>query len=397
MKIQRHFRVLVSLPLETAAGRKKLNGIHRFLNEGHDWDLELVRSDVSLLEQWEALRADTHVDGLIASTQSSSLVHRLHQDFAMPSVYIANPLPNILEQRQMGVFVMDDVHAIVRAAIGHFSTHGALKSLGFVPTRTPTPWSDARREAFIQECTRRHRPVESYTGMDGSRDHLTEWIRNLPKPAGILAAYDDRARDVVEACRTLGIKIPNEVSVLGIGNDELVCEMGAPQISSIAVDFEAHGYCAARELQAMMLRRRRPIRPVIPCGIREIVVRSSTAADNPSSALANRALQYIEQYALTGITPPDVVQYLNVSRSLLDLRFREAFDMSVLDAILSRRLGEVRRLLETTTLPISVIAARCGYRDANYLKNQFRRHFSKSMRDWRKEPHLSGGAQSPTD
>ncbi|MDO5317575.1 MAG: substrate-binding domain-containing protein [bacterium] len=397
MKIQRHFRVLVSLPLETAAGRKKLNGIHRFLNEGHDWNLELVRSDASLVEQWSSLQADSDIDGLIASTQNGSLVRRLHQDFAVPSVYIANPQPGILEQRQMGVFIMDDVKAIVRAAIGHFTTHGALRTLAFVPTRTPSPWSNARCEAFIHECIRRRRTVETYAGADGSRDHLTEWIRNLPKPAGILAAYDDRARDVLEACRTLGIKVPDEVSVLGIGNDELVCEMVAPQLSSIAVDFEAHGYSAARELQAMMLRRRRPVRTVIPCGIREVVVRSSTWNDNPSNALANRALQYIEQHALAGITPPDVVQHLNVSRSLLDLRFRAAFNMSVLDAILTRRLGEVRRLLETTTFPISLIAARCGYRDANYLKNQFRRRFGKSMREWRKTAQSPNPSPSPVD
>lgn len=381
MKIQRHFRVLVSLPLETAAGRKKLNGIHRFLNEGHDWDLELIRSDASLLEQWEILRSDTRIDGVIASTQNGSLVRRLHQDFTMPSVYIANPQPTILEQRQMGVFIMDDVNAIVRAAVGHFATPGTLKTLAFVPTRTPTPWSDTRREAFIHECTRRRRSVVTYAGSD--RDNLTAWIRNLHKPAGILAAYDDRARDVLEACRHLGIKVPNEVAVLGIGNDELVCEMASPQITSIAVDFEAHGFCAARELQAMMLRQRKPVRRVISCGIRDIIVRTSTSAGNPQHALANRALQYIEQHALTGITPPDVVQHLNVSRSLLDLRFRETFGMTILDSILARRLGEVKRLLKETTLPISAIAILCGYRDANYLKNQFRRRFGQSMRTWR--------------
>ena len=102
------------------------------------------------------------------------------------------------------------------------------------------------------------------------------------------------------------------------------------------------------------------------------------------SSLARAALAYIAENALRGITATDVVRHLGVSRSLANLRFREETGSSFLQAILDARLGEVKRLLAETTLPIGDVAQRAGYPNANYLKNLFKRHFGQSMRDWRR-------------
>ncbi len=133
----------------------------------------------------------------------------------------------------------------------------------------------------------------------------------------------------------------------------------------------------------MMLRRRIPAKTEILCGVKEVVFRASTSALKTPAALVQRAKEFIDRHALEGITAADVVASLHVSRSLADLRFREVTGTSILEAILARRLDEVKRLLRDTDMRISEIAARCGYRDANYLKNLFKKRFGMTMREWR--------------
>ena len=173
--------------------------------------------------------------------------------------------------------------------------------------------------------------------------------------------------------------------MLGVGNDPLICEHTTPPLSSVVPRFEDESYRAARELQAMMLRHRIPAIRERPCGVKEVVFRASTTASKTPAALVQRALAFIDSHALEGISAHDVVSHLRVSRSLADLRFREVARTSILEAILERRFREVKRLLRETDLRITEVAIRCGYRDANYLKNLFKKRFGVTMRDWRRQ------------
>ena len=116
-----------------------------------------------------------------------------------------------------------------------------------------------------------------------------------------------------------------------------------------------------------------------------VVGRSSTRHSTNSAALSHDAMSFISRNALRGISAKDVTMHLHVSRRLADLRFREATGTSLQKAIIEKRLKEVCRLLSDSTLTISEIAVQCGYRDANYLKNLFKRRYNMSMRDWRKQ------------
>ena len=126
------------------------------------------------------------------------------------------------------------------------------------------------------------------------------------------------------------------------------------------------------------------LRPVLrrdPLLSREDALRGFFVVD--AAKLDEEADAAVDEHAFEGITAADVVARLHVSRSLADLRFREVTGTSILEAILARRLDEVKRLLRETNLRISEIAARCGYRDANYLKNLFKKRTGMSMREWR--------------
>lgn len=133
----------------------------------------------------------------------------------------------------------------------------------------------------------------------------------------------------------------------------------------------------------MMLRNRLPRESVIQVGSAQVFARASTSGESPAGALVSRALAYIAANATREITPLDVVRHVRVSRWLLDLRFREVTGTTVLATIRKHRLAAVCRLLKKTQKSILEIALACGYRDANYLKNQFRRAFGVSMRTWR--------------
>ena len=380
---QKTFRVMVALALSHVAGRKKLNGIHRFLSEGHDWDMELIRNDNDFTAEVLSNAKRLQFDGLLIGFSERREFKKIHASIGIPAVFIDDPDTAILKTLPLCMFVNDNVQAIARSAVRHLLSCPGVRSFGFVPSRTPARWSHNRQAAFMAVLRSHGKNLSVFGGAGDSREELGQWLAGLEKPAAILAAFDDRARDVLEACRARAIPVPDQISVLGIGNDEPICETSVPALSSVAVDFEEEGYRAARELQAMMLRGRAPSIRERPCGVREVVFRASTTASKTPSALVERALEFIRQHALEGISTVDVVKHLKVSRSLADLRFREVTGSSILEEILARRLDAVKRLLRDSDLRISEIAMRCGYRDANYLKNLFKSRVGMSMRTFR--------------
>ena len=377
------FRVMVALSLASAAGRKKLNGIHRFLSEGYDWDMELVRNESDFTVDAISSAERTHFDGMLIGFVERHEFKMIHARMGIPSVFIDYPDVELLKSLPLCMFINDSAKAIAQSAARHLLACPGVRSFGFVPSRVPSRWSHDRQTALMEALRPSKKPLSTYNGPGDSREALGEWLLRLEKPAAVLAAFDDRARDVLEACRSRAISVPDQISVLGIGNDEPICETSVPALSSIAVDFEEEGYRAARELQAMMLRGRAPSIRERPCGVREVVFRASTTASKTPSALVERALEFIRQHALEGISTVDVVKHLKISRSLADLRFREVTGSSILEEILVRRLDTVKKLLRDSNLRISEIAMRCGYRDANYLKNLFKSRVGMSMRTFR--------------
>ena len=377
------FRVMVALPLASVAGRKKLNGIHRFLSEGYDWDMELVRNEGDFTVDAISSAQCSRFDGMLIGFIERSEFKAIHASMGIPSVFIDHPDQRLLRSLPLCMFINDNARAIAQSAARHLLACPGVRSLGFVPSRTPSRWSYDRQAAFTAVLRSSRKRLSIYDGPGDSREALGEWLLKLEKPSAVLAAFDDRARDVLEACRTYAIGVPDQVSVLGIGNDEPVCETTSPALSSIAVDFEEEGYRAARELQAMMLSQRQPAIRERLCGVKDVICRASTTASRTPAALVQRALAFIGQHALEGISAGDVVKHLHVSRSLADLRFREVTGTSILEAILARRLDAVKQLLRESNLRVSEIAVRCGYRDANYLKNLFRSRVGMSMRAFR--------------
>jgi LacI family transcriptional regulator len=192
------------------------------------------------------------------------------------------------------------------------------------------------------------------------------------------------AQEVLQACASARLSAPADVAVLGIDDEELVCENATPTLSSIRPDFVRAGKTAAAALEKLMRSRcSRPTATVVIHGGNEIMRRASTPAETMSGPLVQKALAFIERHARRGIGVRDVQEHLKVSRSLMDLRFREVRGESVLSVILSARLAELKRLLRETNDSIESITRRLGWNSPNYPKNLFKRKYGMSMREWR--------------
>ena len=389
------FRVLVCIDLSAEAGRQKLGGIYRFLSQGYAWDMTLIRSQKAFDETFRTRFAERAFDGYLIAVPESADLRALHAKSALPTVFIDYPDPRLVKSVRNCVFIHDDDADIGRRAAQSLLSQGPFSSYGYAAASDTRPWNRKREEQFARALARRRITPSVLSDTDNRpTDSVVSWLRALPKPAGVLAAYDDTARRVIDACRAAGLRVPADVSVLGIGNDELICLHTVPPLSSVIPDFEEEGCRAARELQAMMLGRRKPANREILCGCKGVARRGSTAGEKNAASLVQQAVDYIRENAFDGITAADVVRQLHVSRRLADLRFREVTGSSILATITAIRLERVRKLLATTDLRIEEIARQCGY-DAANLKNLFARHFNCSMRAFRKSSSVSGISPRP--
>lgn len=211
---------------------------------------------------------------------------------------------------------------------------------------------------------------------------LADWLRQLPKPVGLFACNDDRGREVLEACRLAGLRVPEEVAVLGVDNDEVFCDLAYPPLSSVALNADTAGYRAAELLDAMMQGRvRKPRRLVVEA--LGIVTRRSTDVVAVEDNDVATALQFIHNKKGYKITVEDVVQEVVVSRRHLEKRFREMMGRTILEEIQIARLEQAKRLLLETTFPISKVADLAGFGTTGYFIQFFQQRVGKTPGKYR--------------
>lgn len=374
---------MAAFELSAEAGRRKISGLYRFLSEGHDWNLILLRSAEQLTAERIEQTARQGIDGFLVGMPESDEMHKRHKMLGIPTVFIDYPDKALERSFQRCAFVFDDDRALGSVAVHHFRTQGKFKSYGYAEADTMRPWNTERGKSFVAGIAAHGMKVNVLKRTDTRPvEEITAWLADLPRPAGVLAAFDDVARVLLEACRRAKLKVPEDIAVLGIGNDPLICEHTTPSLSSVVPRFEDESYRAARELQAMMLSNRPPQRMEIAFGANGVEERKSTAKTQQGGALVQRGLAFIAENVLSGITVSDVVQHLNISWRLADLRFKEVTGATIQSAIVDARLGKVKQLLAETDMRVSDIAQHCGC-DPGVLRNLFRRHFGVSMRDYR--------------
>lgn len=211
----------------------------------------------------------------------------------------------------------------------------------------------------------------------------------------VFAAEDITALNVLTICQTLNLRIPEQVAVLGTSDDELVCSLSVPALSSIAANHEKEGALAIRELERLLRRKRQTaITRTICCTDHKTVTRGSTAPVTPAAHIITTAHAFIRENAGRGVTVSDVAHHLGISRRLLDLRFKAFSTSSVHETIMTCRLQRVQELLAGTHLPIGKVARSCRFNNLPYLASLFRKRFGMTMGDWRTAARRSASGRT---
>ena len=380
-------RIVLAFRLAGEPGRRKLDGFFRYMADHKlDWQLQFVRIREDFNAEFVRSFAERGIDGVVYSLPDAKDGAEELAHLDIPTIALDIFDKGILRGRSKNlVFIAGDCEKVGREAARHFLSQGLYRSYAFVPDLAGYTWSRLRGESFAGELRRNGFKTAIYKTRGKGYDlpKLRAWLQQLPRPAGVFAAFDDRAIQVLEACRDAGLDVPRDVAVIGVDNDETLCPHTTPPLTSVQPDHVRIGALAAEKLQEMLDGRRLARPEHIMVGVKRMEVRESTSPVSQSGKLVQRALAFISTNYAEPIRPRDVVRELKVSRRLADLRFSELQGESIGKAILRTRLEAVCRRLVTTNDTFANIAAVCGFHKLDRLQAAFKERYGMSMNDWR--------------
>lgn len=363
----------VALLIETSNSysRGVLEGITRYMQHHERWSIFLPEQErggrpPQWLGRWQG-------DGIIARIETDEIAASLRKTkLPVVDVSAARHLPDI-------PWVETDDNAIARLGVKHLLDRG-FRNLAFCGD-PGFNWSNWRRNCFqslvkatgvdvnIYDSLSRNDPKYSW---NREKRGLARWLKSLPRPIGIFACYDIQAQKLLEVCRELNIAVPEEIAVLGVDNDQLLCELADPPLSSVICNTQKTGFEAAALLDKMMHGEKIDSAPLLiaPLGIQTRHSTDILAIEDPDVA---NALRFIREYALKGINVADVVRQVPLSRRVLESRFKEFLGRSPHEELTRLKLERIKELLSDTDLSLSEIAKRTGFDHDEYMCVFFRR------------------------
>ena len=389
-------QIILLLDTTSPYHRKIAQGVATYAHEQGNWYFHVVQDPLENLPYLEQDPLETLPD--LRSWRADGIIAALLSRRAAASVN-ALKIPTVGLEAEYGFgnlstrvpFFATDNEAIGRLAAQNFIERG-LKRLAFcgIPRNRMTGWSELRGRAFEQCARDAGLPCSVFTGepsRGGKRlqlhQALSAWLQSLEKPVGLMACYDVRARHVLAACRGLNILVPEEVAVIGVDNDELMCELTSPPLSSIEQGARSIGHQAAELLDRMMSgSESSKLKNVVePEGI--ITRRSSdTLAIADADVVA--AVRFIQEKACTGIRVYDVVRAVAMARSALEARFKTVMGRTIHAEIQRIQVERARQLVAATNLPLKQVAVESGFAYIQHMTTIFRRHTGQTPGEYRK-------------
>ena len=371
--------VLIFCDTMEKAVSEKIAGIRRYAHE-HGWQVHVIDWTPYRPHPGEDVFAIWHPAGVIID--SGVIVSVPSRMRKMPVVCMEVNAPGI----RRAVEVKSNAREISYMAADALLRLN-LASYAFVAPSAPVLWAEERQRHFTERIRQGGFPCSVFKKCGSrspvaDRKRLGEFLVGLPKPCGIMAAMDIRAEQIADVCREKGLRIPEDVCIIGVDNDETICENQLTTLSSVSIDFERAGLMAARTLDDMMHGR------VFKSGVvhyspSRIVHRQSTRRLRTDSVRMKSAVEFIRVNAATDIGVQDVATSVGLPRRTLDQRFRETTGHSVLEEIHRVRLERVKNLLQDTDKSLKYIASVSGFASENTLQVFFRRQTGLTMREWR--------------
>lgn len=321
-------------------------------------------------------------DGIIAHVNNPVHAEEILNS-GIPAIvtYVFEPIPGLIN-------IKGDNVAVGRAGAEHLLerrfSHFAY--CGF----DDAAWSRHRSENFTARIEEAGFPVHRYHQPRSARNRLwekeqfvmAEWVRSLPKPVAIMACNDARAQDVSEVCKIAGFSVPEQVAILGVDNDPVICELSDPPLSSIPLNTERSGYEAAACLDRMM-RGETPEIDCIRVHPEPVVVRQSTDIMAINDEVVAEAMRFIRLYAENIQSVEEVAEKVHLSLRQLQKRFRKALGGQINEEIRRVRMQKVARLLIETTMPISKITREVGYENLRNMARCFHHETGLGLSEYR--------------
>jgi LacI family transcriptional regulator len=298
---------------------------------------------------------------------------------------------NYTGKRLAGVAnIAGDMTAIGKAGAAHLLERG-FRNFAFCGY-TDRDWSGKRQRSFVTATSQAGYRAAVYTSDESvdadewthDLESLADWLAELPRPLGIMACNDDRGEQVIEACRVAGLRVPDDVAVVGVDNDPGVCNFSNPRLSSVVLNVEDAGYHAAGLLAGWMAGRQRSFAAVSVKPVR-IATRESSDVVATEDQQVSAAMRFIRENASRAIQVGEVVEHAGISRRNLETRFRSVLGASVLERIRSARVDQAIVMLTDTDVPISRIAGSLGYPGAPQFSRYFRQGTGMSPGEYRQQ------------
>ena len=363
-----------------------MSGIAAYIRENKPWSVYFGQRSVydpipSWLKTWTG-------DGII----SRAAIPEIRE------VVTKTDVPTVDLNEQMGDLgipqVSNDHAAIARLAAEHLLERGFTR-FGYIG-HAGLYWSDRRYQAFAETVGKLGHPCEEYPGrIEGWRslrqgsweremDAVARWISRLSKPAGIMACDDFRALQLLAACRLADVAVPEQVAVIGVGGDDVSCELASPPLSSVILNAWRMGYEAAALLDRLMHGEPPALQQslIAPLGI---VTRQSTDVTAIADPMVAEAMRFIREHASEGINVADLLRHLSVSRTALQDHFRKGLGASIHQVILDARIARVKELLAETTLSLQDIADRTAFTHFEYMSTVFKQRTGSTPAMYRRE------------
>ncbi|MCG7585421.1 DNA-binding transcriptional regulator [Photobacterium sp. OFAV2-7] len=327
-------------------------------------------------------------DGVIADFDDPE-IRELLKDVDIPVVAVGGSYKD--KSRYPDVpYVGTDNYSLVKAAFDHLKGKG-LEQFAFygLPDDDSALWSKEREHAFT--AITREQGYRSSVYTDGKMlpeswqydiNRLTDWVQRLPTPVGIIAATDSRARHLLQVCERINLMVPDQVSIIGIDNEEVARYLTRVSLSSVCQGCKEIGHAAARRL-ARLLNGETLHQPRILVPAVGVVERQSTDYQAIRDPYVSQAMHFIRQNVSKYIKVYHVLDHLGISRTNIEARFKEQLGTTVHTEIHNARLNKALSLLGSTELPINEISTACGYPSLQYMYSVIKKNTGFTPREYR--------------
>ena len=374
-------RIAILVESSRAFGRGLIVGINTFASEQDNWLLYYHEGTLHFdLAEW----LDTwNGDGIITRITSEKDAHILAES-GIPTVDLLG------EIRHPAISVVDSDNAAIACMAVDFFIRAGFTNLAYCGY-PGIQFSDSRQAMFEDTAKSEHLTVNRYHSPScpessiQKREHwrvqreedISAWLLSLPKPIAIFACNDVRALDISAACRVSGIRVPEDVVILGVDNDELICKMSKPPLSSIEPDTIRQGRLGAETLLAL-LNNNSPTKeaflPTHTIAPIQVIERPSTDLIVFSSRIVSDALRYLRKHSHENIGTQQIANAIGASNSYLNLLFKEATGRTINKELQRIRLTRIRHLLQHSLLTLNEIAHKTGFSSNASLSKFFKIH-----------------------